>query len=56
MVRAIFPLGLLSSPVFAHPGHAALEIHWHLDDIAWVLLAALVVLGVGYLIARKRKP
>jgi LPXTG-motif cell wall-anchored protein len=47
---------LFSSSAFAHPGHGALEIHWHTESLIWFLVGAVVVLGAGYVIQRKRKP
>ena len=47
---------LFSSSAFAHPGHAALEIHWHMEDLVWFLVGAAVVLGAGYVVKRKKKP
>jgi hypothetical protein len=44
---------LFSTSVLAHPGHGALEVHWHLDDLGWALLGAAVVAGI-VLIVRKR--
>lgn len=46
---------LASGAVFAHPGHGALEIHWHADDLAWALLGAAVVAGIVYFVRRKSK-
>jgi hypothetical protein len=38
------PLLVCSSAAFAHPGHGALEVHWHFDDLVWLAIAfALVV-------------
>ena len=48
-------LVLVSSPALSHPGHGALAVHWHLDDLAWVLLGALAVLGVAFLVAKRWK-
>ena len=28
-----------SSAALAHPGHGALEIHWHFDDLVWLAIA-----------------
>ena len=47
---------LFSSSVFAHSGHGALEIHWHTGDLVWFLAGAVVVLGAGYAIKRRKKP
>ena len=54
MHKLIFSKALFFIPVvaLAHPGHGALEIHWHLDDLAWVALGALA-LGVVVLLVRK---
>ena len=41
---------LFSSSAFAHPGHGALEVHWHFDDLMWILL---VLIGIGLLIKKK---
>lgn len=39
----------------AHPGHGALEIHWHADDLMWAALGAAAVAGVVILLRRKSK-
>jgi hypothetical protein len=48
-------LVLVSSPALSHPGHGALAVHWHLDDLAWALLGALAVLGVTWLVVKRWK-
>jgi len=47
---------LFSSSAFAHPGHGALEIHWHAGDLIWFLVGAVVVIGAGYVIKSRKKP
>jgi hypothetical protein len=47
---------LFSSSAFAHPGHGALEIHWHTGDLIWFLAGAFVVIGAGYVIKSRKKP
>jgi len=34
---------LFSSSVLAHPGHGALEIHWHFEDLVFIVLGVLVL-------------
>lgn len=48
-------LVLSSGVALAHPGHGALEIHWHADDLAWAALGVAVVAGVVILLRRKSK-
>ncbi len=48
-------LVLASGAALAHPGHGALEIHWHADDLLWAALGAAVVAGVVILVRRKSK-
>ena len=36
----------------AHPGHGALEVHWHLDDLAWAALGALALVGIVLLVRK----
>jgi LPXTG-motif cell wall-anchored protein len=47
---------LFSSSVFAHSGHGALEIHWHTADLMGFLVGAVVVLGAGYVVKKRKKP
>lgn len=46
---------LASGAALAHPGHGALEVHWHADDLMWAALGAAVVAGVVFLVRRKSK-
>jgi|CXWL01.1.fsa_nt_gi hypothetical protein len=46
---------IASGAALAHPGHGALEIHWHADDLAWAALGVAVVAGVVILLRRKSK-
>ena len=46
---------LVSGVALAHPGHGALEIHWHADDLAWAALGAAVVVGIVVFVRRKTK-
>ena len=55
MVRAVFALLFISGSVLAHPGHGALEMHWHLDDLAWILLGAVAVFGLGFFNGKRTK-
>lgn len=48
-------LVLASGAARAHPGHGALEIHWHAGDLAWVALGAAVVAGIVVFVRRKSK-
>ena len=43
---------LASGAALAHPGHGALEIHWHLDDIAWAAIGALALVGMVLLVRK----
>jgi LPXTG-motif cell wall-anchored protein len=54
MLRAAAFL-LFPGSVLAHPGHGALEVHWHLDDIGWALLGAAVVAGIVFFLRRKSR-
>jgi hypothetical protein len=47
---------LFSSSALAHPGHGALEIHWHAEDLIWFLVGAAVVIGAAYVIKSTKKP
>jgi heme/copper-type cytochrome/quinol oxidase subunit 3 len=42
---------LFPSSAFAHPGHGALEMHWHVEDLLWILAFA----GIAFLIKRALK-
>ena len=46
---------LFSSPAFAHPGHGALEIHWHGEDIALAVLGFLAFFLIVYFIRKALK-
>jgi len=48
-------LFLFSGAALAHPGHGALEIHWHADDLMWAALGAAVVAGVVAFVRKKTK-
>lgn len=48
-------LFIASGAALAHPGHGALEVHWHADDLAWAALGAAVVAGVVAFVRRKTK-
>ena len=54
MIRLLL-LAALPGAAFAHPGHGALEIHWHLEDVAWVALGAVVLVCIGLLIRKALK-
>ncbi len=45
-------LSVVSGAVLAHPGHGALELHWHFEDLLWLL--ALVCLAILIKKALKR--
>ena len=47
---------LFSSSALAHPGHGALELHWHAGDLVWILAGAVAVLGARYVIRRRNRP
>jgi len=53
---ASLALLLLSGTAFAHPGHSSLAMHWHMEDLAWIVLGVLAVLGIGYLFVKGSKP
>jgi hypothetical protein len=55
MIRVLLVLLLASGTVLAHPGHGALEIHWHLDDIAWAAIGALALVGIVLLVRKVLK-
>jgi len=55
MVRAFLALGFFSSTVFAHPGHGALDIHWHAGDIGLAVLAAVVFFLIVFLVRKALK-
>jgi LPXTG-motif cell wall-anchored protein len=47
---------LFPASVLAHPGHGALEMHWHADDLVLALLgAAAVVAGIVFFVRKKSK-
>jgi uncharacterized membrane protein YeaQ/YmgE (transglycosylase-associated protein family) len=48
-------LSFASGAALAHPGHGALEVHWHADDLIWAVLGAAVVAGVVAFVRRKSK-
>jgi len=48
-------LFLLSGAALAHTGHGALEIHWHADDLVWMLLGAVAVFGAGFLLGKRTR-
>ena len=41
-----------SSAALAHPGHGALEIHWHPGDLVWVVLA---IVCIAFLVKKASK-
>jgi hypothetical protein len=56
MVRLCLVLGFFSTSVFAHPGHGALEIHWHVEDLlALVALGVAIVAFVVYVVKKKKQ-
>ena len=48
-------LFLLPFAALAHPGHGALEIHWHLDDLAWVALGGAALAALVLLVRKALK-
>jgi LPXTG-motif cell wall-anchored protein len=46
---------LFPASVLAHPGHGALEMHWHADDLVLALLGAVVVAGIVFFVRKKSK-
>ena len=55
MVRALFALVFFSGAAIAHPGHGALQVHWHMDDLALIALGVAAVVGVVYFLKKKQK-
>jgi len=58
MLRGIplfLPLLAASGAALAHPGHGALEIHWHPDDLVWAAVGALALAGIVLLVRRLLK-
>ena len=57
MNKVFFSKALFFLPItaLAHPGHGALEIHWHLDDLAWVALGAFALVGIILLVRKALK-
>ena len=58
MLRRISPflsLLLASGAALAHPGHGALEVHWHPDDIAWAAIGVLALVGIVLLVGKMLK-
>ncbi len=56
MTRALFVfLSFISSSAFSHPGHGALEVHWHLDDIVLAALGAVALIGIVFLVRKVLK-
>ena len=46
---------LFSSSAFAHPGHGALEIHWHGEEIALAALGFLAFFLIGFFLRKALK-
>ena len=44
-----------SSSALAHPGHGALEIHWHLEDMVWAAIGALALVAIVLLVRKVLK-
>jgi heme/copper-type cytochrome/quinol oxidase subunit 3 len=44
-----------TASALAHPGHGALEIHWHLDDIVWAAIGAFALVGIVLLVRKALK-
>ena len=44
-----------SSSALAHPGHGALEIHWHIEDLALMALFIAAVAGLVYVLKKKSR-
>jgi len=54
-IHVLLVLLLASGTVLAHPGHGALEIHWHFDDVAWAAVGALALAGIALLVRKALK-
>jgi len=54
-ISLFLSLLVASGAALAHPGHGALEIHWHLDDIAWAAIGALALVGIVLLVRKVLK-
>ena len=46
---------LASGAAIAHPGHGALQIHWHLDDMLWAAIGGLALVGIVLLVRKVLK-
>jgi len=44
-----------AAAALAHPGHGALEIHWHLEDVALAVLGFLVISLLVFLVRKALK-
>ena len=44
-----------SNAAFAHPGHGALEVHWHFEDLALAALGIVAVSGLVFLLRKVLK-
>ena len=57
MHKLLFAKALFFLPAvaLAHPGHGALEVHWHLADLAWAALGAFVLAGIVLLVRKALK-
>jgi hypothetical protein len=57
-MRKLAVLAVLLIPAgsaLAHPGHGALDLHWHADDLVWMLLGAVAVFGAGFLLGKRTR-
>jgi hypothetical protein len=54
-ISLLLSLLAASGAALAHPGHGALEIHWHFDDMAWVAVGALALAGIVLLVRKALK-
>ena len=54
-IPLLLSLLIASGAARAHPGHGALEIHWHLDDLLWVAVGGLALVAIVYLVRRALK-
>jgi hypothetical protein len=54
-ISLFLSLLVASGAALAHPGHGALEMHWHLDDMAWAAIGAVALLGIVLLVRKVLK-
>ena len=54
-ISLFLSLLVASGAALAHPGHGALEIHWHVDDMVWVAIGALALVAIVLLVRKVLK-